>query len=252
MLLNKDTIAIQRQLAAYCRDGQPRNIEGARPDRLHNYRRLVFNIIFDSLSQAYPITRAVLSEEEWEQLINDFFTGHDPQSNQIWKMPYELYEYAEASAYHEKLKRPYLLELLYFEWVEIEVYCMPDAEVPPCVGEGDMVSDRIIVNPDYRLLHLTYPVHKRPAKELEEHRDNYFVLVFREADSGKVQFMELSPLFAFVFERLAEKPATAREAYGAAAAAFGLANTDELLAKGLPFIEALYQRGAAFGYQSIS
>ncbi|HYG53588.1 MAG TPA: putative DNA-binding domain-containing protein, partial [Flavobacteriales bacterium] len=126
-MLRPETKSIQSKMAAYCREPEFTDaIEGSKPGRLHNYRRLVFNIIEDTLADAYPITRSMMDDEEWIDMVNAFFSKHNCQSTQLWRMPFELVEFVENHEYHTKIGRPYLLELLYFEWLEIEVYQSPD------------------------------------------------------------------------------------------------------------------------------
>jgi hypothetical protein len=249
MLLKKDTAHIQGELATYCRDGNLVPIRGANPERLPHYRRLVFNVVNGAMEQAYPITLQVLGEQEWQDLIHAFFTQHNAQSSQVWKLPYELYIFAREHVWQHKLNRPYLIDLLYFEWIEIEVYCMPDGNIPSWISGNHLLTKAMVVNPDFRILHLKYPVHKKAWKELESAQGSYFVLVFREPELGKVKFIELSPFFALLFERLTLSPCSAEEALHSAATQLKL-KTDptELFQKARPFFEEVIEQRAVLGF----
>lgn len=202
MLLNHDTKEIQSQVATYCRTGELKPIVGAREDRLPNYRRLIFNVINDTLVQAYPITYEILSEEEWYSFVNDYFINYNAQSPQIWKMPFEFYLFAKENNYNEKLDKAFLTDLLYFEWMEIEVHTMPDNENINVNAEGDMFKDKLIINPEHKLIQLTYPVHLKAWNELEDNAGEYYVLIYREQETGLVKFIDLSPFLALFFEQL--------------------------------------------------
>jgi len=202
MLLNQDTKEIQSQVATYCRTGELKPILGAREDRLPNYRRLIFNVINDTLMQAYPITYEILSDEEWYSFVNDYFMNYNAQSPQIWKMPYEFYLFAKENNYNEKLNKAFLTDLLYFEWMEIEVHTMPDIEIFDLNDEGDLFEDKLAVNPEHRLIHLSYPVHLKAWDELEQNKGEYYVLIYREQETGLVKFIDLSPFLALFFEQL--------------------------------------------------
>lgn len=249
MSLNQETAAIQEQLARYCRSGKLNPIKGASEKRLPHYRRLVYNVVNGAMEQAYPITLQVLSEQEWEELIQAFFEQHDPQSNQVWKLPKELYEFAKNEEWHIKINMPFLIDLLYFEWIEIEVYCMPDCITTAYRKTGDIWSDALVVNPEFRLIHLQYPVHKKAWHTLESLKGNYFVLVFREPDSGKVRFIELSALFALTFEQLAGEATMAEQALLMAAEQLKVEDKKMVKEKGAAFLLELIEQQAILGYK---
>lgn len=202
MLLKEETKNIQSQLSGYCRDGKIMPIQGASENRLPTYRRLVFNVIRDTLSQAYPISYEVLDREEWGNLVYEFFKEHNCQNHEVWKMPYELVEYVEATEYHIKLGKPYLLELLYFEWLEIEIHGHEDQEIEPFIPfTGDM-SQTLVINPYIKIVQLEYPVHKLSHKELEANKGNYFIMIYRAVETDKVHFSELSNFSAHLISSL--------------------------------------------------
>jgi len=250
MLLREDTYRIQSELAEYCRTGELKPIKGAKTDRLHHYRRLVFNVVNDSLETAYPITRDILSNEQWDDLVNDFFQKHDPKSPQIWKLPFEFYQYCLEKNYAELLKMEFLNDLLYFEWIEIEVHTMKDEEIPAFDDQGDLLESPVIINPEYRLLHLQYPVHKMPASELVQNKGDYFVVAYRHQDTLSVKFFELSALFGVVFEILAHNSLNARTALSSAAEMFNIDDEQELIQNSLPFLNDLVVQGIILGFKA--
>jgi hypothetical protein len=201
-MLNKETKEIQSQLADYCRTGEISEIKGAVTDRLHNYRRLVSNIIEDALQSTYPIAYDVLGDEVWNDLVYNFIKIHKPSNPQLWKMPFDLYDYVQQSGIHIKLNKPYLLDLLLFEWMEVQVHAMADADFESSKPyEGD-VSNKIVVNPHFEVLTLEYPVFKVKGDDNIPEKGNYVVLVYRMMDAGSVQFMEFSPFLYAIFIRL--------------------------------------------------
>lgn len=204
MSLKTSTRSIQSQLASYCKDGVLSPIEGAREERLPTYRRLVFNVIRDTLRQAYPISYEILSKEEWGNLVYDFFKNHNCQHHEVWKMPYELVEYVESTQYHISIDKPYLLELLYFEWLEIEIHGHEDVDLPDYVPYTGELEEVLVLNPYTRLIQLNYPVHKMSHREVSAHQGHYFVLIYRDLSEDKVHFMELSPFTAQLLVQLQE------------------------------------------------
>jgi uncharacterized protein len=201
--LNKDTRYYQSSLADYCRTGSYQAIPGVKTPHVSQYRRLVYNVVDDMLQSAYPLTKGLLREEEWDELVQEFFSGHACQSPQVWYMPKELYEYLVQQEIHPLLvKYPFLPDLLRLEWLEIALFMMEDRPAT-CNANGE----RLVLNPEHELVHLQYPVHFKEAKRIRgTDKGDYFLVMFREPDSGDVQFMQLSPALARMIELLEEKP----------------------------------------------
>ena len=201
--LNKDTRHYQSSLADYCRTGDYQAIPGVKTAHVNQYRRLVYNVVDDMLQSAYPLTRELLTEEEWNELVQEFFSGHACQSPQVWYMPKELYEYLTQREAHPLLsKYPFLPDLLRLEWLEIALFMMEDR---PAVSGSK--GDLLVLNPEHELVHLQYPVHLKEAKQITANdKGDYFLVMFREPDSGDVQFMQLSPALAMMIELLEERP----------------------------------------------
>ena len=204
-MLKKETYLQQSILANYCRDGvEPVGLIDVKQKNLHHYRRLVFNIASDILETAYPITFSYLNEIDWKDLVTSYFKDHKCQTNQVWRMPHEFYEYCKENNIAEKLNVPFLNDLLLFEWLELEVHTMPDEKFPNYLKEGDLFSQQILFNPEYKLVPLSYPVHKiAPGEELIEKKGNYFLLIYREKETGNVQFIDLSMFYTFLIENIA-------------------------------------------------
>ncbi|NQT76417.1 MAG: putative DNA-binding domain-containing protein [Bacteroidetes bacterium] len=201
-MLRPDTIKIQHDLAMYCRSGDAPTIPGTSEGRLPHYRRLVLNVVSGTISQAYPITRKVLSEEEWQEIFVRFFVEHDAQTPMLWKLPYEYYLYVRDHDYAVKFNKAWLNELLWFEWLEIDVHMMPDEKHEAYTDRGELFLDPLVVNKDSRLIHLEYPVHLYPLAEVEERKGNYYLLIYREQETGTVRFVNFSVLHAWLLERM--------------------------------------------------
>lgn len=206
MGVNADTHKIQSDLASYCRTDREPDLPGLAPNRVQQYRRLVYNIIDDTFEGAFPITRSFLNDEEWHGLIHEFFSKHQCQTPSVWKLPLEFYEFVMENPLELKIKYPFLTDLLYFEWLEIDVHTMPDIAYPNYSDKGDWLKDKIALNPEFKLLQFAYPVHQcKPAEMIANPgKGDYFVLIYRQPESGDVQFVNLSPLYTYVITTLSE------------------------------------------------
>ncbi len=64
MNLRKETIDNMEQLGEYCRTGVEQDVSGITPGRIHHYRRLITNVVNDTLRTAFPISVAALGAGE--------------------------------------------------------------------------------------------------------------------------------------------------------------------------------------------
>lgn len=199
-MLKKETQQIQEDLALYCRTNVQQDLPDVREDRLHHYRRLIFNIVNDAIKGNYPIAYKQFTTEAWEEVITDFLAEHAFQNNQLFKMPGEFIAFAEKKNYAAKYDIHYLIDLLKFEWVEVEVHTMADEEIPVLSETKDLMRKALFFSPYLKLLALNYPIHLLKRQENLEEKATY-LLVYRQ-ENGTVQYMELAPLMFSILENL--------------------------------------------------
>ncbi len=245
-MLKAETKDIQYQLAKYCRNGELEPIEGASSSRLTHYRRLVFNVVYGALKQAYPIAYHLLGPDEFRPLVHDFFNLSNPSDPQVWRMPFELIEFVESHNYSEKLEKPYLLDLLNFEWVEIEVHSCPDEDIVAYDEFNGKLNQKVVLNPYLRVNHLQYPVHKLKPTDDAFAEGNFFVLTHRNIETGVVRFTEMSPFYLGVLEALDRDNLTPLEAVEESNKLFRLPEED-VKASIQPFFDMIYKEGILLG-----
>jgi len=249
IMLKEETLKQQSLLANYCRTGVEPVLLNAKQENLHHYRRLVFNIACDTLETAYPITYSFLSEKDWDELTYQFFSEHKCKTTQVWKMPLEFYEYCLEKNIASKLKMPFLNDLLYFEWLELEVHTMPDINYPQVKEIGSWLNDEIAINPEYKLVKFEYPVHTTAVtSDIESKKGNYFFLIYREKETGRVQFVDLSMLYVFVIENIVNGKLLIN-IINEANTLFNINDVEVLKKHILIFIEDLKQRQFIIGFK---
>jgi hypothetical protein len=210
MWLNKNTYIQQSLLAEYTRTNNEAILSqliGIKEKGIRYYRQLIFNIIWDGVSNAYPITTDFLGEESMKNIVNDFFQHHRCQTFQVWQMPMEFKDYVIQNRQDLIQQYPFLPDLLLFEWMEIEIFMMPDEEYPDYSEKGNILKDKLILNPEIQILNLQYPVHVyHPQKIKENQKGNYFVLIHRHPEDKDVLFSDISEMSVKVLEHLSEQP----------------------------------------------
>ncbi len=246
-LLKESTHEQQSKLAEYCKTGIAPELTGIIEENLHHYRRLVFNIGVDTIETAYPITYRFLPDEIWDKLVYEFYAEHKCQTPQVWRMPLEFYEYCVEKDIQSKLKLPFLNDLLYFEWLELEVHTMDDIPYPSYDTEGDLLNNLLAINPEHKLVKFTYPVHVLAATELEGKAGDYFLLMYREKANGRIQFMDISILYAYILEQI-QNGLTLQAVLTDANTLFQINNFEMLKEHALVFINDLKQRQFILGF----
>jgi hypothetical protein len=190
--MSNKTFSLQTDLALYCRTGlhePPTSI----PEHTFHYRRLVYNVIKDTLKGAFPITRKLVGKRRWKRMVMHFFEYHKCQTPQVWKLPQEFSDYYQQHDFPFKKKFPFLATLLQYEWLEIEVFMMEDLPVDQFSVEKKSEEDGIIPNPEIKILCTEYPIHLKNVKEItEEDKGQYFVSVHRDFYTKQIQFNDLS------------------------------------------------------------
>jgi len=204
-MLKPETIALQSQLATYCRTGREVENIAAPAERLKHYRRLVYNVTYGILAQAYPITYNLLSNESWKTMVDNFVANHPCIDPQVWKMPGELIDFVSKIGYKTFDAPEFLVDLLKFEWLEVEVYSMSDIEIPTFMAIDNWLTDSLCFNPHYQILELQYPVHQLNKLKPEAHKDQYFILSFRD-EVGKVRFISIQAIQAVLLDTLIQNP----------------------------------------------
>lgn len=246
MLLNKETKDLQSKLTEYVRTGTLPLIKGAKQDKLHHYRRLVYNIVFNSLSNAYPISKGMLGDKKWEELVGEFFINHNPQDPQIWSFPFELYEYILKSNYAARIDKLYLNDLVFFEWIEMEVYAMEDVEIEnyETISNINSLETEIALNPYIKLFSFEYPVFLKEKKIEDMEKGNYFVICFRDVKSFKVHYLEVDALSMIFIENLYDNDGDIQISLNLTSEVI---NTKIEFENILPLIEVLIEKGIILG-----
>lgn len=247
MLLNNKTYTTQAKLANYCRTGEETEITGAQAKRLPHYRRLIYNVINDTLATTYPIAFKYIEKTLIENICHEFFSRHSCAHPQVWRMPKEFFEYCKEKEIGKQHNLPYLNDLLYFEWLEAEMYMMEDKKYPAFRSSENWMKECLALNPEYELIKLDYPVHLTTPPEASTMQGTYFVLLFREQESGRIQFVNLSALYAYLIENIAQEEKTLEQILSDTLVIFGINDAELLQKEALRFINDLHKKGFILG-----
>lgn len=192
----------QREFGLYLRDSRhsPRPA-GVPARRAGVYRELLFNNVRGVVEACFPVSRAILGERRWQQLLKRFFVEWRSQTPLFCELPREFLRWlnqADAPGLP-----PYLPDLMHYEWAELAVDIMQTPPLPAFERGADLLAGRPVLAPAHLLLSYAWPVQRigtayRPRKPVPTQ-----LVVFRDA-SDAVQFALINPVTARLLALLAD------------------------------------------------
>lgn len=250
MFLESYTEQQQTNFSLFCKTNTIQPIDGLTENRIDRYRSLIRGVIVDNLESAYPITESLLSEEEWDLLADDFIANYKIQSPQIWQMPFEFYRFVEENDSEVKTKYPHLMDILLFEWKEIELYMMEDKNnLLGNLASTFTDESKIVINQEFELLQLSYPVHLKPPTQInKEDEGNYFLLLFRAED--KIQFFDIPVFYVKVLSDILQNDLTVYQLVVKQIEDY-LDSSPEMVKENLlKFLTAMHSKGFIIGFKN--
>ncbi len=183
---------------------------GISSQRMNTYRNLIFNNIESFVEHTFPIAKALLPNELWRSLIDEFFQYGQCDSPYYYDISLHFKEFLEQDIFDSEsstdssplnhLKNlhsdyPWLRELMQYEWMELYVE----------MAEVEWQND----NPDLQLkttcwiLAYQYPVHtwavNTTADEIQVQPS--CLLVFRD-QKFMTHVYPIHPMWAFIIDTL--------------------------------------------------
>jgi len=186
----------QQEFSAYIRDPannpKPADVDS---QRMQTYRELFFNNIDSFLSSNFPVLRAILDDQQWFDLSQDFFAHHPCTTPYFSEIPEEFIDYLQNERKNDTDYR-FLLELAHYEWVEMalsisQVQLLPNTES----FINNIANQKITLSPLAWPLVYQFPVqHISPTFIPETIPDTpSYLLVYRAIDD-EVHFIQIPPI----------------------------------------------------------
>lgn len=200
------TYDLQNDLVMYCRTGESAPKTTKDKNTFH-YRRLVFNVVKETLRKGYPMFIELFGKENFEKAVHYFYTNHKCQTPHVWQMPKEFCDFYSENPLPFEHSCDFVSELLLFEWIEIEVFMMEDEEVIPYEKEGNEEEDFLVSNPEIRIMPLTYPIHNRKITKVKpEDKGQYFTAVVRHPETKRVKYKDINYAMAEILIKINDEP----------------------------------------------
>lgn len=177
--------------------------------RMQVYNELLFNNIEDCLATCYPILKKKLGKIKWNKLTRDFFHKHSAQTPYYRRIPEEFFLFLKNRK--QKHELPYLLDLAYYEWIELDLYLRKESKTKKIKAKKNLLKNIFKLNPVSALFHSPYPLHQPDKLSLKHKPQTYFFYFAFRNSKDEVQILNLSAAEAQLLEWMNKKNKTAEE-----------------------------------------
>jgi len=201
--------AKQLEFSAYIRDPVNNPVpEDVRPERMGTYRELFFNNISSFLSSNFPVLRAILDDQQWYALSQDFFAKHPCSTPYFSEIPEEFIVYLQNERANST-DYPFLLELAHYEWAEMALSISQEQLEANSAEFIEHVSEYVIC-----LSNLAWPlVYRFPVQQISPDfipaiapESPTYLLVYRGLDD-EVNFIQIPAVTFRLLQILQENTA---------------------------------------------
>ncbi|MGB5832869.1 MAG: putative DNA-binding domain-containing protein [Thiohalocapsa sp.] len=204
-----DFVRTQLAFARHIRDPQhspaPAEVEDR---RMAIYRELVFNNVSSLLATSFPVTRKLLPDELWRDMIRDFLIKHRCRTPLFLELAQEFLDYLGKKREPDSADPPFLLELAHYEWVELALGISDDDSAPHLADpNGDLMNGVPMVSPLAWNLSYRFPVHRiGPDFQPAEPSPQPTHLVVYRNRQDRVEFLEINAVTQRLLQLLQENP----------------------------------------------
>jgi len=194
----------QYAFAAHIRAPESNPIPGdVEERRMKIYSELFFNNVEDFISNTYPVLKEITAEDDWNDMMRDYFSNHLSQTPLFPEMPREFLKYLENERNNPN-DPPFMQELAHYEWIEL---ALMTSDLDETINwdkidiDGDLLNQQPVMSPLAWPLTYQYPVQHISADFIPEapSEQPVYLLVYRD-NKDEVHFMELNPVTALLIQ----------------------------------------------------
>jgi hypothetical protein len=245
----------QAGFAARIRDPEGAPLPDQVPERrMRAYEELVFNNIEGFLLSCYPITRKLLDDELWNEIVRRFVIEHRCATPLFREIPREFLNWLDGKFGELFPSMPFLQEFMHYEWLELAVSVTSDEiDLKQTDASGDFLDAVPVLNPTTRLACYHFPVHLIGPEFQPQQSDGelHCYLLYRDVED-EVQFIQLNPVSARLMELLQQQDINGREALLQIAQEINNQEPEALIIAGGEQLKQLLQAGVLLGFRRMS
>lgn len=230
---------------------------GARPDRFLAYRRMARGRLDDICAGTFARSRVLLGDR-WDDLIARFFDESPPTSLFIRDVPGQLCAWLTPEVLASA--PPWMHDLMRLEWAHAETSFLSDEQGAEQTHEGSIAGEIVplsfdrpaVLTPARRMLEVSWAVQDLdgaldPDAPPEVPHERASLLVYRDARSGEVGTLVLSPFMAALVDEIDRAPQPLVAAIRSAAARADVPVDEPLVVSLSGVVEEWMSRGIWLG-----
>ena len=159
------------------------------------YQKLVYMRFEEVIKSNFPLFIKEISEVEFEKTVVAFMQD-TPSTPFVWKIPNDYRKFVKRNKLFKN--REYLYELLYYDWIETEIY-MKEYKFKE---HGKFkFSNSYKISPSSRVKSFSYDII---GNDYQSKREN-FVVIYYDFNSHDVLYREINQLIYILIKRLNKK-----------------------------------------------
>lgn len=166
-------------------DGTPLNV----------YQKLVYTRYEEVIKNSLPLFLDFVSANELKKAIVKFMKD-TPQTPYVWQIPNDFRKFAKKNKIFKEKK--YLYELMYYDWVEVELY-MREYKVKKL--DKFRFKNSYKLSKSARIQKFDFDI---VGNDYSSKRENY-VVVYYDFDEDEVIYREINPLIFYILKSLNKK-----------------------------------------------
>lgn len=251
--MKMDFKAKQNEFSAYIRDpfNNPRPVD-VKQNRIETYRDLFFNNINSFLSSNFPVIKVILTDQQWFELAQDFFSNHVSTTPYFSEIPEEFIDYLQNERNNDD-DHPFLLELAHYEWVEMALSIAKE-EINTNTNNfiENLPRQTITVSPLAWPLIYQFPVQKISPSFLpkETPEEPTSLLVYRDT-SDEINFMQLPSITFRLLQIIQNKEGiSCKDSLKQIAQESAHPEPEKIFASGLQIVKNLAKKNIIIPYSS--
>ncbi len=250
----------ENTLKKYFRSGWDREFLGRYDtERFQTYRNHISFGILGGMASAFPVLRSLVSDQEWNEVLNQFYL------KRLTRSPIARHVFSEFSEYLQKTYRgillkklPYLRDLAEYENLDLKLYFAKDTANqfhfidPSFVSPEEALQLKPVLNPFVELRTYPWPVHKicrEFCSPKKVKNGKYSLIIFRHPQELDIRFMEGNLLTMNLIEALRQKPASIQEIFQALTKKNKIHDLQTFYQEGIAVLGLFLKKGIILGYQ---
>ncbi len=169
--------------------------DGFENTAIKTYQNLVFLRYLEVLKNNFPLLVEQIDEALFEESIKTFMK-HTPTTPYVWQIPNDYRKFVKKEKFFGKSS--YIYELLYFDWIEIEIY-MKEYKLKK--NKNFSYNQNYTLSKSARIKRFKYDIINH---NLTSKREN-FLVIYYNFETNDVIYREINQLIFELLKRLNKK-----------------------------------------------